>query len=72
MGVPREGPMTNEPESLLLRVIFEGSKNDSKHQQGTPTRENFPMLNFDDFISNSSYTTTKIYKKNIVSKFETR
>ena len=35
-----------------------------KNQRGTLTLEIFRMLNFDDFISNSSYTT-KIYMKNM-------
>ena len=35
-----------------------------KNQRGTLTLENFRMLNFDDFMSYSSYTT-KIYMKNM-------
>ena len=34
-----------------------------KNRRGTLTLENFRMLNFDEFISNSSYTT-KVYMKN--------
>ena len=35
-----------------------------KYQRGTHTIESFRMLNFDDFMSYSSYTT-KIYMKNL-------
>ena len=61
-GEPTRVPLKNETGPLFLRVILGDAKMTPKNQRGTLTLENFRMLNFDEFISNSSYTT-KIYMK---------
>ena len=65
LGVSMGGSLKNQTGPLILRVLFEGCKKwPLKTKGGTLTLEIFRVLNFDDFISYSSYTI-KIYMKNM-------